>query len=316
MFWSRCVNIWPVLLVLCAGCGESLGDGEAGVANDTTVNGATSTNECATPRAGWIWCDDFEQDRLARYFEYKSGGGKFARVAGVGVGASSGMRARYADQGVTENVGSLHVAFGRTPQIYFRAVDAGTANYREVYWRMYVKHQAGWTGGGADKLSRAMIFASSISWAQAMVAHVWSGQAPGPDQSYLVLDPASGTDSSGNLRTTTYNDANLRWLGVVRGATPLFIASRVGQWYCVEAHVKLNDAGQSNGVFELWINGALDAQRPSQRESAFLTCDYYRSFARDGGHKALQLKAKRLAFGRLEWNPVTITKWQPMERTY
>jgi hypothetical protein len=41
----------------------------------------------------------------------------------------------------------------------------------------------------------------------------------------------------------------------------MFDAAHVGQWYCVETHVRLNDAGQSNGVFELWINGAPEAQR-------------------------------------------------------
>jgi hypothetical protein len=78
----------------------------------------------------------------------------------------------------------------------------------------------------------------------------------------LMLDPASGTDEQGNLQTTQYNDfAHLRWLGAAQGATPLFDAEHVGTWYCVEAHVRLNDAGQSNGVFEFWIDGNLEASR-------------------------------------------------------
>ena len=35
----------------------------------------------------------------------------------------------------------------------------------------------------------------------------------------------------------------------------------MGQWACYEAHVKLNDAGQSNGVFELSVNGQSSARR-------------------------------------------------------
>src|SRR3989449_6168279 len=86
-----------------------------------------------------------------------------------------------------------------------------------------------------------------------MMAHVW-GDPPGSGE--LSLDPASGTDAAGNLLTTKYNDfANMRWLGAQSGVTPLFDASHVGQWYCVEAHAQLNDAGLSNGMFEFWING-------------------------------------------------------------
>src|SRR2546425_1173352 len=51
------------------------------------------------------------------------------------------------------------------------------------------------------------------------------------------------------------------WLASKSGVLPYAVPSHVGQWYCIEAHVKLNDAGQSNGVFEYWINGALETQK-------------------------------------------------------
>jgi hypothetical protein len=124
---------------------------------------------------------------------------------------------------------------------------------------MYVKNQSGWTGGGGDKLSRAMSLASS-TWAQAMIAHVWSGS--GTAQDYLVVDPASGTDAQGTLMTTTYNDfANLRWLGSAQATVPMFDAAHVGLWHCVEAHARLNDVGTTNGLMELWIDGSPQAQR-------------------------------------------------------
>ena len=158
-------------------------------------------------------------------------------------------------------IGSLKLAFGRTPQPYFRPVDAGTETYREVYWRLYVRYPTDWQGGGGDKLSRATSFPSEGSWAQSMIAHVWSG-GNSTTWDYLVLDPASGTDTAGTLRTTTYNDfSNLRWLGSARGSTALFAPAALGRWHCVEAHARLNDAGTSNGQFELWIDGQLDAHR-------------------------------------------------------
>jgi hypothetical protein len=214
-------------------------------------------NECNAPQPGWVFCDDFDQDRLSSYFEYSAQSGSFVRANGLGNSGSYAMKARFVQGQV--NAGSLHLAFGKTPQAYFQPADAGTANYREIYWRFYVKYQAGWTGGGGAKLTRAFGFASPSSWAQNMFGHVWSG---GTNHNYLVLDPASGTDLAGNLVTTTYNDfPNMRWLGATSNATPIFDAAHVGSWYCIETHIKLNSSGQSNGVFELWIDGNAEASR-------------------------------------------------------
>lgn len=214
--------------------------------------------ECSQPKAEWVWCDDFEQDRLAKYFEYTNANGNFMRTAGIGWNGSTGMRAHWV--GGNTDAGSLHLGLGKVPSSYFQPVDGGTQNYRELYWRMYVRNQGGWLGGGADKLSRAVVFASS-NWAQAAIAHVWSGSSAA-DYNFLRLDPASGTDAAGNLKATVYNDwDNLRWLGAQNGTLPLFDAAHVGQWYCVEAHAKLNTAGQTDGVFELWVNGTQQANR-------------------------------------------------------
>src|SRR5438034_3959123 len=112
---------------------------------------------------------------------------------------SYGMRVHFGAGQIS--AGSLHLAMGKVPDSYFRTVDAGTAIYRNVYWRMYVRNQTGWSGGGGYKLSRAISFATS-TWAEAMMAHVW-GDPPGSGE--LYLDPASGTDAAGNLLTTKYN---------------------------------------------------------------------------------------------------------------
>ena len=165
--------------------------------------------------------------------------------------SSYGMRARFAVGQV--DGGWLHLAIGKVPS-GLRPVDAGTALYRDLYWRLYVRNQPAWVGGGGYKLTRAISLATP-GWAEAMTAQVWGDP---PATGYLYLDPASGTDLAGNLVTTRYNDfPNLRWLGAKAGVTSLFDASHVGRWYCVEIHALLNDAGQANGVFEYWINGAL-----------------------------------------------------------
>src|SRR2546422_5631 len=200
-------------------------EGKSGT-SAVTVTAGSAAGECATPQAGWIWCDDFEQDRLSQYFEYDNSGGGFVRTAGVGVGGSAGMRARFAAGQV--DAGSLHLAFGKVPSSYFRTVDAGTVLYRDVYWRMYVRNQTGWVGGGGYKLSRAISFASA-NWAEAMMAHLWGDP---PATGALYMDPAAGTDASGNLLSTKYNDwPNLRWLGAQGGATSPLYPSQAGQGY-------------------------------------------------------------------------------------
>ncbi len=223
---------------------------------------ATVVRECDAPRSEWIWCDDFERDRLVSYFEHNRAEGDFDRVESVGLEGSHGMRTRF--RAGREGHGWMHVAFGRTPQSYMRPVDDGVVVHRDVYWRFFVRNQEGWTGGGGHKLTRARGFASAQSWQQSMAAPVWSeGQAA--DQDFLMLDPVSGTDESGTL--LPYQEGNLgenpRWLGAKRGTTPLFDASHVGRWYCVEAHARLNDPGLSDGVFEFWIDGGLEARRES-----------------------------------------------------
>jgi hypothetical protein len=221
---------------------------------------AALANECQAPGPGWIWCDDFDQDRLASYYGYDDASGRFTRLPAAGAEGSHGMRSVFATTPQTSS-GSLHLAFGRTPQASFRPVDAGTERYRDLYWRLYVRYPTTWQGGGGDKLSRATSFVSPSNWSQAMIAHVWSG-ADAPYRDFLYIDPASGTDAAGAVRTTTYNDfTNLRWLGAAQGGTPLFAPEQLGRWHCVEAHARLNDAGASNGLFELWVNGALDARR-------------------------------------------------------
>ena len=225
------------------------------VATATTPSVTNESDNWRITHPEWIWCDDFESDQAGSYFEYDTAGGSMTRSAGVGIGGSTGIKVVF-DTG-TVSAGGFKLAFGQTPSTYFKPVDAGTSKYRELYWRLYLKDQAGWIGGGGDKLSRALVMANS-NWAEAAFGHVWSGG------DYLGLDPASGTDTAGNLLTTGYNDfAHMRWLGWAPSKTPIFDNAHVGQWHCIEAHMKLNDPGSSNGVFELWIDGKLEAQETS-----------------------------------------------------
>jgi hypothetical protein len=252
--WTA-ATLGAVALAACSDDGFSTTDPTGITPEDPPP--AQAVTECLDPDPAWIWCDDFEVDRMGRYFEHDRAGGAFVRAEGVGRDGSAGMRARFRRGQVS--AGSLKLAFGRTPDGYFAPVDDGSAKYQEIYWRVWVRTESEWVGGGADKLSRVTSLVSS-GWAQAMIGHIWSGR--GRDQDYLVMDPASGTDSRGRIVTTRYNDfSNLSWLGARRGDTPLFAAEHAGQWHCVEARVRLNTPGSANGIFEFWVDGRLEARR-------------------------------------------------------
>ena len=208
-------------------------------------------NECDEQEQEWIWCDDFERDRSSDYFE-----GSTNRVPGSGVVGSTGAAFQF--EAGSQSGGGFKIAFGRTPDSYFSPVDDGSMDYREIYWRMFLFLPEDWVGFGGGKLSRATVFANA-DWAQAMIAHVWSGGNSGPNAPLLLLDPASGTDELGNLRSTGYNDFdNLRWLGQRYSNFQIFAPENRGKWHCIEARAKLNDPGMTNGIFQLFINDNLE----------------------------------------------------------
>jgi hypothetical protein len=85
---------------------------------------------------------------------------------------------------------------------------------------------------------------------------VWGGK-----EDVLCIDPATGIRNSVKI-TTRYNDFDhLTWLGLRNGQMPIFSADESGRWVCVESHVKLNQSGRSDGWFELWVDGRLEASR-------------------------------------------------------
>lgn len=220
----------------------------------TVHNTRSNCFSCDTFPEGTIFCDDFENPAALpdSYFEYDNDNGDFVREPTAGRGGSAGMRVTW--QAGEVEAGSLKKSFGGTPDNYIgRNASFPDKHFKEIYWRIDVQRQAGWKGGGADKLTRAMVF-TGPGWSQGMIAHIWS------NNHFLVMDPASGISEDGVLRSTRYNDfRNLRWLGNKKGTTNIFDDSNAGKWYCVTGHAKLNTPGLSDGIFEFWIDDTLQA---------------------------------------------------------
>lgn len=215
---------------------------------------------CADAPAGTIFCDDFEseEDVSLRYFGYNNDDGEFIRIKGVGRDSSAGMRVKW-QKGEVE-AGGLQKSIGRSPDPYMKKAAFPEKDFNEIYWRIDIKHEAGWQGGGGDKLSRATVIAGR-KWQQGMIAHIWSG-GRNHSSNHLVMDPATGISEDGKLVTERYNDfRNLRWLGNKSGPTDIFSPDKTGVWYCIVAHAKLNTPGKADGVFEFWVNDTLQAAR-------------------------------------------------------
>jgi hypothetical protein len=192
-----------------------------------------------------IWADDFDGPEKP-YTETSGGIDKAVSFGGKG----GSMVCQY-NPGST-GVGNRKVFFGDSP--VGRVVRRGET-FDDVYWRVYVRHQPGWKGGGPAKLSRITSIVSS-KWNQAMIGHVWSVADT------LTLDPASGV-REGRVVTTAYNDfPNLHWLGNRPPArTAISATDESGWWVCVEARVKLNTPGRRDGLMQLWIDGRLESER-------------------------------------------------------
>ncbi len=219
-----------------------------------------SSSEC-TEAAGhpeWIFCDDFEAVApmvgAGRYFEYGDDEGDFVALDGAGLAGSRGMRTIFQPGEVS--AGGMKLGFGRNPNGYMRRGIHPERDFREIYYRMYLRTQPGWVGDPA-KLSRATVFSSAEDWSQAMIAHLW-----GDGQGRLLLDPVRCVDPSDRVKCQGYNDfGHMDWLGNRSGVTPIFATDHSGTWFCVEAHIRLNAPGASDGLHEFWVDGRLEARR-------------------------------------------------------
>jgi hypothetical protein len=226
-----------------------------------------------------IWYDDFDGPQKA----YTESQGSLDNAQAFG-GQGRSMLSVY-EKG-TRGTGNRKVFFGDSPT--GRVVRKGQS-FDDIYWRVYVKHQHGWTGGGPAKLSRATSIVSP-RWSQAMIAHVWSsGEA-------LTLDPATGVRGD-QVMTTRYNDfPNLRWLGnKPTSRFQLHSTQEAGRWVCVEARAKLNTPGRKDGLNQLWIDGRLEAERKN--------VDWRGSYTKHGINAV---------FLETYWNagsPVTQSRW-------
>jgi len=245
-----------VALVSAVSCGGGGGSDSEEVGVDTAASAVSRSGiairECDNMDPAWIFCDDFETDAPlvmdGRYFEAL---GRAVVEGGVGLDGSRAFAGHFKAGEALAN--DLKLGFGRAADPYMDRGIRSNENFREVYYRQLLRFEEGWTGA-AHKLSRATILAKS-DWSQAMIAHLWNN---GSDD-LLLMDPVNCV-SGDQVRCSRYNDfSSFDWLGINRGFSPIHDTSFANRWLCIEARVRLNDPGQSNGVQQFWIDGVLEA---------------------------------------------------------
>ncbi len=213
---------------------------------------------CPQPLPGsWVFCEDFETivDPHEVMLDYQDGDGAFVLVEGIGASGSHAMEAAYRTG--EEGAGWMVLSFGISPiATDGRPSYASEGSFQEVYWRLRLKTEPGWPDVGPGQLTRTVSFASG-DWSEAVVAHLRSA---GED---VTMEAVPVTCVTGDkVDCAGYDDqASLESLGSMVGETPLFSAELSGEWHCVEGHLVLNTPGQSDGVFEFWIDDELQAGR-------------------------------------------------------
>ena len=210
-------------------------------------------SECDQPSwpAAWLFCDDFTTPPTKqRYYQVSDADGGFLWQPESGIDGSAAMVATW--QVGQVGAGGLQLLVGGNP-LAEPTIGSESQRFRELYYRHYLWLEPGWQGN-PHKLSRLTVL-TDVNWSQAMIAHLWGGTG-----GRLAIDPVSCTNSAGQPVCQGYNNfKNMSWLGLHNGVTPIHTADYSGEWHCVEAHVKLNDAGFSNGVQEYWIDGLKEA---------------------------------------------------------
>lgn len=202
------------------------------------------------PPPGWIFCEDFEtaRDPAAVFFDYHDADGAFVIAEDGGASGIRAMRARFRPQ--HEGAGFLSIAFGENPVAASdRPGYEGDEKFDEIFWRFRLKTEAGWPDVGPGQLTQVSALAQE-NWAQAMVAAVSSAEADvtlvGQGRSCVVGSsvPCEGFDDSEKLAP----------LGMLPGSTRVYATEASGDWQCIEVHVRLNDPGMPNGLFEYWVD--------------------------------------------------------------
>ena len=173
----------------------------------------------------WLWCDSFEVDEplLSRYQDVNTNG--LSRSTDDAFDGEASLRQRYQpDQSSAGWIAKID--------------EGGFPDH--VFYRWYHKFDEGFSTY-PPKMARAGHRQHSGSWSTVFMVYTWMKEAA------PTLDVYSITSTQG------------KWFPVAIG--DLNMDEFVGQWVSFEVEIKLNQPGQTDGHYRLWVNDQLLIER-------------------------------------------------------
>jgi hypothetical protein len=179
----------------------------------------------------WLWCDDFESadTTLSRRYQDVSTNG-FSVVTGESFDGSQSLRQHYMQ-------GQVDAGW------IIRVNDTGFPDHIFVRW--YHKFETGFQGF-PPKMARVR-YRDHTTWVSTFGVHCWL-----ETDGVLALDVAAPNSSQAN---------STGWLPIARSVFSFANSQNVGRWICFEMEAQLNTPGSTDGLYRLWENDTLLAER-------------------------------------------------------
>lgn len=217
--------------------------------DDPTTGGVLEPG-CPEPLPGdWILCEDFEAaGDPSTYFGNFWTTGELMGVEATD--AFSGAQAlRIGHDPAVFASGMADIRFGQGPS--GGLVHAPDQEYREVWVRFVLRTEDAWPDAGiAEAVEVMSVFGNAR--AIAVDATIYSpSQVEAQALAWsCVHDSQLLCNGQGD-----WSNASLEVRDGALGQSPLYGTQKAGQWQCHEIHVRLDDPGQANGVFEVFVDG-------------------------------------------------------------
>lgn len=208
--------------------------------NKDTVNPETDTDtnnedtEDTEDTEGEIWKDNFDDGQaLNDKYEDVSTNGMSVSTADPFNGTSSLQQ--------TYQTGQVDAGW------IIKVIDEGYPDH--IFMRWYHKFEPGFESF-PPKMGRVR-YRNRSEWTSPMGIHCWlntTAEHGGAVEIDIKASHSTQANSSG-------------WLGVYRTDFTFADPSNIGRWVCFEMEVQLNTPGETDGLYRLWIDNELEAER-------------------------------------------------------